>query len=266
MSNVPSLSSSKRTYGWIHGVPDFRDFPCSLPLLRKARVPTTVDPRKSQPPVTDQGNLGSCTGHGVIGSLETGNTRNKEPFVQLSALMAYYNARCLEGTVSYDAGATIRGAVKAANKWGTCSEKLWPYKITNYRTQPTVACFTEALHSQALVYERVSQTEAAVKSVLAQGYDIVLGIAVYTSFESTQATKTGIIPMPKSTESLLGGHCMRLIGYSDVKSLGVPSRHFIFQNSWGTGWGTKGFCFLPYSYILSTSLAADLWTIRKVAL
>ena len=52
-------------------------------------------------------------------------------------------------------------------------------------------------------------------------------------------------------EKLQGGHCIVIVGYDDAKSL------FLCANSWGTGWGDKGFCYIPYAYLTNSSLARD---------
>ena len=76
---------------------------------------------------------------------------------------------------------------------------------------------------------------------------------VYESFMTQNVAKTGIVPMPDlKKEKLQGGHCMNIIGYDDTKQL------FICANSWGKNWGNAGFCYMPYMYILNTSLASDL--------
>ena len=36
------------------------------------------------------------------------------------------------------------------------------------------------------------------------------------------------------------------------------------MNSWGTGWGDKGFFTMPYAYLTDEDLSADFWTIRVV--
>ena len=64
--------------------------------------------------------------------------------------------------------------------------------------------------------------------------------------------------LPKPGETVLGGHCVVAVGYDDSQ------RHFIIRNSWGTGWGQQGYCFMPYEYLMSPHLANDFWTIRSV--
>jgi C1A family cysteine protease len=37
------------------------------------------------------------------------------------------------------------------------------------------------------------------------------------------------------------------------------------MNSWGTGWGLKGFFALPYAYVTNPNLASDLWVVNAVS-
>jgi len=71
--------------------------------------------------------------------------------------------------------------------------------------------------------------------------------------------------MPSTTESMLGGHCVSLVGYTDVALSDIPANHFIGMNSWGTGWGIRGFFAIPYSYITNPNLASDFWLINSVS-
>ena len=36
----------------------------------------------------------------------------------------------------------------------------------------------------------------------------------------------------------------------------------LFRNSWGTGWGSSGYGWLPYDYVLK-GLAVDWWSLLK---
>ena len=59
-------------------------------------------------------------------------------------------------------------------------------------------------------------------------------------------------------EAVIGGHAVVGVGYDDAK------QWFIVRNSWGAGWGMKGYFTLPYAYVTDASLAGDFWTIRVV--
>ena len=64
--------------------------------------------------------------------------------------------------------------------------------------------------------------------------------------------------MPLPNEPSIGGHAVVAVGYDDAK------KRLIMRNSWGTGWGDRGYFYLPYEYITTPNLAADFWTIRLV--
>jgi C1A family cysteine protease len=84
-----------------------------------------------------------------------------------------------------------------------------------------------------------------------------MGFSVYDSFESDEVAKTGIVPMPMKSESLLGGHATMAVGYDD------KTQRFLVRNSWGESWGMKGYFTIPYAYLENRSLSDDLWTIRR---
>ena len=95
-----------------------------------------------------------------------------------------------------------------------------------------------------------------MKSALVEGYPVILGINVYESFESDQVAKTGIVPMSKRGENLLGGHAVLAVGYKDdVNSKGQG--FVICRNSWGENWGDMGYFYLPYSYF--AKYVTDMW-------
>jgi C1A family cysteine protease len=153
----------------------------------------------------------------------------------------------------------IRDGIKSVNRQGACSETLWPYDVSQFTKKPPTICYQSALHHRALSYRRVAHTNLAqLKGCLASGYGFVFGITVYESFESDQVASTGVVPMPAHREQVLGGHALFACGYDD------EHQWFIVQNSWSTSFGDKGFIYIPYAYLTSSSLASDFWVIRTV--
>jgi hypothetical protein len=47
-------------YGWLPGLPDYRDYLYAAPVAFTRAVPVKADLRLDCPPVYDQGQLGSC--------------------------------------------------------------------------------------------------------------------------------------------------------------------------------------------------------------
>lgn len=246
-------------YGWTPDLPDARDHLYAAPMAMLKKLPSAVDLRSKFPRPYDQGNLGSCTGNAIAAAVQFGRRKHKKkPDFVPSRLFIYYNERVIEGSVNVDSGAQIRDGIKSTVKKGVCPEKTWPYDIEKFTDKPPSAAYKEASKYQVVAYSRLTQTLSQFKGCLASGYPFVFGFTVYESFDSTKVAKTGVVPLPAAQEKVLGGHAVLAVGYDD------PSQRFIVRNSWGTGWGQKGYFTMPYAYVTETNLADDFWTIRMV--
>jgi C1A family cysteine protease len=241
-------------YGLIPDAPDPRDL-LAAPEATHG-LPPHVDLRtdKRMPKVWNQGQLGSCTAHGIGAALVFHEVVEVMP----SRLFIYYNERALEGTVASDSGAQIRDGIKVVASQGACPESEWPYNTAQFKIKPPPRCYTDGKKELALTYQRVAVDRDQVRAQLAKGTLVVVGISVYSSFESEQVAASGVVPMPNlKTEQNLGGHCIAAVGYDD------PSERFIMRNSWGTSWGQDGFFTLPYDYLGSSRYASDFWAINS---
>lgn len=236
--------------------PDERDFLFARPPLVKA-VPAQIDLREGCSPVVDQGDLGSCTANAIGSGLrEYLEIKNQQNLVSLSRLYLYYHERLIEGTVNEDAGAYIRDGMKVLAKLGICPESLHPYIISRFAIPPSQEAEAAAGQYKISDYHRLVNL-LDVQRCLAEGYPVVLGMTVYESFESDSVAKSGIVPLPKKNEQVLGGHAMLIVGY---KKIGW-TLYLIVRNSWGTGWGDGGYCYIPASFI-TKGIIFDLWTGR----
>ena len=247
-----------RGYGWQKDLPDQRDFTYAAPSPVLAPLPAKVDLRLQCPPVYDQGRLGSCTANAIGGAIQFERRKQKLADFVPSRLFIYYNERVLEHSVASDSGAQIRDGIKSVVKQGDCPEMAWPYDPAKFKTKPAAICYAEALKYKVISYQRIAQSLAQLKGCLASGYPFVFGFTVYESFESATVAKSGHAPLPKSNETVMGGHAVAAVGYDDAK------QWFIVRNSWGAGWGMKGYFTLPYAYVTEANLASDFWTIRVV--
>lgn len=246
------------SYGWKRDLPDHRDHFYNLSLSEMADLPASVDLRSACPLVYDQGNLGSCTANAVAAAYEFDLMKQGLPTYTPSRLFIYYNERLLEHTVNSDSGATIRESAKVVRSPGVCPETDWPYDIAQFTVRPPKSCYLAAKQHHSLSYQRVPQVLLQLKAVLASGYPIVFGFSVYESFESAEVAATGVVPMPGLFEAMIGGHAVCLVGYDD------STQRFTVRNSWSASWGDQGYCYMPYSYLLSWQLASDFWVIKTV--
>ena len=204
-------------------------------------------------PILDQSNLGSCLSNATYALFYIISVSK----ISLSRLQLYMTNRAIDGSsLTEDSGATIRGCMKAVSKYGLCNEKIWSYDILNFDKLAPSSAFRNLYKLTNFVYTFIKQDSKSIKEVLVSDKPILIGIAIYSSFESTNVTNYGVIPMPDiNNEDLLGGHAILLVGYDD------KTKVFKFQNSWGVEWGDKGYGYIPYDYVTDNNLAFDLCTV-----
>jgi C1A family cysteine protease len=259
-------------FGWKPDLPDFRDYRMAGPrptavaaLPPKATLPQAD---KLLPPIRDQGDQGSCTGHSTRTAVQYKRALEKKAALELSPRFIYFNARVIEGTVGQDAGAQIRDVLKGVSKLGVAAEKLCPYSDKVLTQRPSSAAYKEALDDLVLKYERVQQTQDYVKHCIVSGNPIVLGMSVYESFMDDVTMQTGLLRMPGENEGMDGGHAVCGVAYDDTIKIYDETGGLLIANSWGNEWGAKGpngergYFWMPYAYLLN--LVDDLWAIDVV--
>lgn len=219
-------------------------------------LPKNVDLRNKCPTIYNQGNIGSCTANALCFLYDYGDNTEKYKY---SRLFLYYNERVLDNDVSDDAGSTITQGINALSKYGVCEEKNWPYTDDSkkFKQKPPAVCYIDGLKHKVVSAEPIKQTLTNLKTCLANGNPFACGIQIYSSFESDLVAQTGIVPMPVKNDDYMGGHAIACVGYDDNKKM------FIMRNSWGVGWGEKGYFYLPYAYLTDDNLAGDFWKITK---
>lgn len=250
---------TKHVFGWKRDLPHPLDYRYAAPAHRLRALPIRVDLRDECPPIYDQLACGSCTANALGAAHQFDQIKQGQKDFVPSRLFIYYQERSLERTISEDAGAMIRDGAKVLAQFGAPPESTWPYDVARFATKPTTQAYVEALPHRVTSYARVSQNLQQMKGCLADGCPFVFGFSVFDSFESDEVARTGIVPMPKPTsEEFLGGHAVLCVGYDDVTG------RFIVRNSWGEGWGDKGYFTMPYAYLSDSDLSSDLWTLSRI--
>jgi C1A family cysteine protease len=255
--------------GWLKDHPDHRDRSLNHPqvmalLDQYAREgiasggPGSIDLRQYCTAIEDQGQLGSCTAHAAIGCLEMMNKRVQGNSLDLSRLFVYKATRDMMQQKG-DTGAYLRNVAGALAYFGAPPEKYWPYTISKFDTEPTAFLYSLADNYLVDQYARLdpagvlaTQIMANIKAMLAKAIPIMFGFTVYESFYNV--TTNGMIPYPKPTEKVVGGHAICIVGYDDSKGC------FLIRNSWGTSWGIGGYGWMPYDFLMN-GLASDFWVL-----
>lgn len=247
-------------------------------LKREARKCLGVNPKLTTPEnrpekyslqdkcpfIYNQGAIGSCTANAIcmaILMLEQDKT-----FLP-SRRYLYYKERLSEitpGEQISDSGADAADGLNILVKNGICPESVCPYDESKCNEAPPEVCDQEAakhkIHQIGTIADN-AQGKAltdAIANTIYQGIPVLIGIQVYSSFESEAVAKTGKVPMPKWYERYIGGHEVLIVGYDDV------AQEVTCVNSWGSDWGNKGFFTLPYSFVQDNYLTSEFICITQV--
>jgi len=111
-------------------------------------------------------------------------------------------------------------------------QKAAPYKIKDFL-------------SLNKTYDSITKNDIIkIKKSLVEKNPVVISMKMYDSFEKVGATGTW---SPSSDDLLIGRHAMCIVGYDDK----VNGGSFEVMNSWGPGWGNKGFGWLSYKQLMT---------------
>jgi hypothetical protein len=267
--------------GWRPGIRDRANEQKISRRLGARRRGTPVNPALKDPryfpKIRDQGDIGSCTGHGVRSALaykirqQLGEKLEGKWGEQwdLSPLAMYFLGREKEGKefIPQDVGCIIGLVIQACVEHGIPTEEAWPYVEKKYKTRPTKkALDTGRWHQACPGSYRCDEdgdphhTIDRMLQALENDLPLVYGFATYENIG--EADTDGIIRPPKG--AMDGGHC--------VDSFWADTKDKIFwgPNSWDPTWGgpvltgarydERGYIGLPFQYIID-GLADDIWAV-----
>lgn len=258
------MSGNRYYYGAKRDTHDHRDFKKVYP---SAKFPShhhpNADLRKYVHHIYDQKNLGSCTANAVCGAYGLDLTKQSKllgeeghySYFDSSRLFLYYNTREYGATTTEDSGASLRDTVKALCRRGVCKESVWPYDVSKFTQKPHHHCYIAA-QGNTIKYKRLNQEVDQFRACLKDNCPFVFGFQVYESFQAID--QSGDMPMPTPDElkkGPVGAQAVIAVGYDD------ENQCIIVQNSWGAGWGDKGYFYMPYDLIKDPDFCYDFWKI-----
>ena len=182
-----------------------------------------------------------------------------------------------------DTGAYLSTTMAAMTLFGAPPEKYWPYTTAkpgavaapkaDFDTEPPALCYAFAQNYKSINYFRLDPPGVApadllqrIKKYLAGSMPSMFGFTVYSSYQYSGSN--GHFPFPCPNEKAVGGHAVVAVGYDDAKKIKNPicgketTGALLIRNSWGTGWGDKGYGWIPYEYVLKGQ-AVDWWALVK---
>jgi len=231
---------------------------------KKSDLPRKVDLRKHMTRVENQGQTSSCTANAVAGAYEYLAKKHTGQDYDVSRMFIYYNARLIgaggDESKIKAGGSGIGKAIESLQKFGACSETIYPFTKEAVSKAPDEEAYLEAADFLIEDTALVPTDLYAWKHSLAEGYPIIFGLNLFDSFDKQR--QKGLVPQPSDSETSRekhGCHAMLAVGYSEVDKV------FIVRNSWGEDWGDAGYCYIPYDYLINKKFnIGDSWIIKQL--
>ncbi len=175
----------------------------------------------------------------AVGLKEYQEKKERTINVGLSPRFLYQKCKERDGIPDQE-GTYIKTALEVLIELGVCEETYWPY-VAHNTGSPKPGAEENASRYKIKAYARLDSLETMKRSLVVNG-PCVAGVAVYNNWSTQEVWSSGKIPMPGNSP-LRGGHAICIVGYDDETEM------FKFKNSWNTGWGDKGYGYLPYEYM-----------------
>ena len=221
-------------------------------------IPSSIDLRASFTSVKDQGDMGACAAFATVAIFESILKKNDQPDIDLSEQFVYYNARKNSTSTMMDTGCSLYSAINTLSTEGVCLENLFPYNPAAVSQEPSKEAYDDAETRKVVKAKTVRKNLHDIKSAVYEGYPVAISLKIFDSFNPHK----GFIPMPSDeemSEGKSGNHAMVICGYND------EARFFVVRNSWGNGFGIKGYCYIPYAYIANPELLNNACIITDIS-
>ena len=219
-------------------------------LAAAPSVPSSKDLRAAWWKVGDQGATGSCVGWATADAVlrwhmvKAGRLKNTEKLSVRFQWMASKETDQFSTpptTFIEDAGTSVKAALDVARKYGAVREPVLGFEGKLYPGREEAFY---ALASEFKIGGYFNLTPSGNDDLegwrrwLATKGPIATRLSVDRTWDKANDTKGNLDVYKRDTAR--GGHAVSVVGYT--------ADRFIIRNSWGTGWGDKGFAFASIAY------------------
>jgi C1A family cysteine protease len=217
---------------------------------RRARIPAAKDLRAQWWRIGDQGASGSCVGWATADSVLRWHfvkSRRLKQSERLSPRFTWMASKETDQFVSQPttfievAGTSLKSALDVARKYGAVRDQVLPFSGKLF-TGEEEAFYARAAQFKISSYfnltlRRPSDIKEWRRWIATKG-PILTRLNVDRTWYDAGDTDGNLDTYRRETAG--GGHAVALVGYT-------PDR-FIVRNSWGTGWGDRGFAYASLAY------------------
>lgn len=210
-------------------------------------IPASKDLRTSWWTIGNQGSTGSCVGWATSDSLlrwhfvKAGKLTTAQ---LLSPRFVWMAAKETDPFVSRPTtfieaeGTSLKTALDVARKFGVVRNSTLPFASGSLYAGRAATFYATASLRKILAYFNLGTNLTNWRNWLANNGPILVRLDVDSTWDD--ASSTGGNLDLYDAANIRGGHAVALVGYT--------ADRFIVRNSWGTGWGDKGFGYASLAY------------------
>ena len=238
--NVVPSEGTEHDWGFEHA--EDADLVAAAP-----RVPTAKDLRTAWWTVGDQGSTGSCVGWATADSVVRWHLVRSGKLARTERLSPRYLWMAAKETDQFTSrpttfveaeGTSLKSALDIARKYGLVRDTLVPFASGRLYRGDAKTLYAVASQLKILAYFNLGSNLTNWRTWLATKGPILTRLDVDATWQA--ASDTGGVLADYDEETRMGGHAVAIVGYG-------PGR-FIVRNSWGTGWGDRGFAYASLAY------------------
>ena len=216
-------------------------------LAAAPALPPSKDLRAKWWAVGDQGSTGSCVGWATADSVlrwhfvKAGRIKGGE---RLSPRFVWMASKETDQFISRPTtfieteGTSLKSALDIARKFGAVRDTLLPFESGALYPGDWKTFYAYATQLKVAAYFNLGTNLSNWRTWLATKGPILTRLDVDDTWQDATATKGNLDDY--KADSAQGGHAVALVGYK--------AGRFIVRNSWGTGWGDKGFAYPTLAY------------------
>lgn len=218
-----------------------------------------VDHSSNMPPVGNQGRQGSCVAwaHGYYQKTHTEFVEHcwevEEPGHQMSPAFLYNQVNG-----GQDRGTSGSKVMQLMCEQGCASMADCPYNQNDFTSWPSETAYSAALRFRGLERYWIWAGDTAglgnVRQHVANGYTCVLGIQVWANFDNIRSFNN-IYCSSERYGPMRGWHAVTAVGYDDTLVTSDGRGGFRMVNSWGTGWGDRGYFWMSYVAVMDAQMS-----------
>jgi hypothetical protein len=210
-------------------------------------IPSSKDLRAPWWGIADQGTTGSCVGWATADSVLRWHFVKAGRVPQTALLSPRFIWMAAKETDPFitrpttfieTEGTSLKTALDIARTFGIVRDTTLPFASGKLFPQDAKTFYAIAAQLKVLAYFNLDRNLTNWRSWLATKGPILTRLDVDSTWDKAPVTAGNLDEYKPATRH--GGHAVALVGYT-------PDR-FIVRNSWGTGWGDRGFAYASLDY------------------